>query len=379
MANIKAFRAIRQRTDDSSVERDLQAWLEPGLNYGGDLKPYLLTFKRLLKDGFYLKEEGPAIYVYENHSSSGVQRGIWALTSVQDSLDGTIILHEQTLPEHEEKIKAYREYIGLEGDPVLLTYYPQQELDHLMESIVSSQQPERIVQQGTAHLLWKITEAPMIAAFQRSFASLEIVYLADGHHRLAAAAHLKSEEQQWISSLYISTDQLRIREFNRLVIPGRIINKDELFELIYRYFHVSAIPHNRAYQPDQQHRLGMCFNGEWYQLDLRSDQPALQQETDAVILQEYVLQPFFGIDDPRTDERLHNFSPDGGWEKLLQELKEQVSSIAFTLFPMTVEQLTGHAGKQKPLPPKSTWIEPKIPYGLLMYCSHQKEHNGITL
>jgi uncharacterized protein (DUF1015 family) len=373
MANIKAFRAIRQRTDNRSVEMDLQAWLEPGLNYGGDLKPYLSTFTRLLKDGLYLKEESPAVYVYENYGNSGVQRGVWALTNVQDSKNGKIILHEQTLPEHEDKIKTYREYIGLEGDPILLTYYPKPEINKLMERVISAAQPESISYEGTVHQLWKVTEEAEIEAFQQAFSVLEKVYLADGHHRLAAAANLKSQEQQWISSLYISADQLRIREFNRLVIPDSSIRQDELFELTGRYFHISAIPSNIAFQPGQHHRLGMCFKGEWYLLDLRSDQHSLQQETDQVILQEYILKPFFGISDPRTDLRLRNFSPDNGWKKLLQELQKNRDSIAFTLFPMTVGQLIEHADKQKTLPPKSTWIEPKIPYGMLMYCSMQKE------
>jgi uncharacterized protein (DUF1015 family) len=369
MATIQAFRAIRQVTGGSTIEMDLKAWLEPGLNYGAGLKPYLQTFKRLLKDNVYLREEEPAMYVYENYSDSGIQRGIWALTSVADYTRGSIILHEQTLSEHEDKIRAYRRYIGLEGDPVLLCYYHQPEIDQLMKRVTETQEAESVIHEGIIHRLWKVTAAADIEALQQAFNGLTKVYLADGHHRLAAAAGMQQEEQQWISSLYVATDQLRIREFNRLVLPEAPVPAAELFELIYRFFHVSAIPNNKPYQPDHKHRLGMCLDGQWYQLDLKADQYVLQQETDTVILQEYLLKTFFKINDPRTDPRLHTFSPDNGWEKLLKELKETKSAIAFTLFPMTVAQLIEHADRQKPLPPKSTWIEPKIPYGLLMYCS----------
>lgn len=371
MANIKAFRALRcGLTEKGTLIKDLKIILEPSSNYMESLQPYLSSFRLLmLNKSLYIENES-AIYIYENCGKNGKQRGIWALTNVNDNTINDIILHEQTITEQEYKIKAYREQIGLEGEPILLTYTPQAELNKLIEKIMQSRPPEYYFHEKVLHQLWKITSTTVIEQLKQEFSNLKNLYVADGHHRLAAALSLQHKEEQWISTLYVAADQLRIREFNRLVTPDTHINREELLELINQYFLVYAIPGNTPYRPDRHHQMGMCLCGKWYQLDLIEDK---HPEIDVAILQDYILEPFFKIRDPRNDSRLKNLDPLDGWTKLIVETKENLASIAFTLFPMTVEQLIDCANQQKTLPPKSTWIEPKIPYGLLLHWSRQSE------
>lgn len=369
MANIKAFSALRAVKNEPEALLDLKAILEPKSDYNGSMDPFLSDFKKLLKNGTLKKEEIPAIYIYENSSQYGTQRGIWTLTHIHDHTINKIVKHEQTLAEHEDKIKLYREQIGLEGNPILLTYRPSAELNLFIAQTIKVKQPSCYFNNGEQHRLWTISEPLIIEQIQRVFAGLSKIYVADGHHRLAAAVGLRTTHQHLISTLYMSTDQLRIREFNRLVIPAEEIKMEDLFQVIYRNFNVSAIPGNEPYRPEQRHHIGMCFKGKWYQLRLKSEQYQLEKELDVIILQEHILNPFFKITDPRQDQRLKNYDPVKSWEKMILENKENPSSVAFTLFPMAVDELLNAADEQKALPPKSTWIEPKIPYGLLIYHS----------
>lgn len=367
MTDIKAFRAIKPRTDGRYPE-DLKKLLEPETDHKDiQLKSYLTSFRKMLKSGYFYMEDKPSIYIYENNSQLGIQRGIWTLTEINDSVVQKIIQHEQTLLEHQDKIQAYREQVGLEGEPILLTYYPEPELDDLMTAVISEQQPECMFHEDIIHKFWRITDASIIKSFEQAFRRIKTLYVADGHHRLSAAQSMRHDMQQWMSTLYISTDQIRVREFNRLIIPDIAVNEKDLFNLLYQYFHISAIPNNIPYSPDHHHRIGMCINGKWYQLNLKAELEEIQQESDTVILQEYIFRPFFGISEPRGDQRLKTYDPVKGWPELVRESKENPGTIAFTLYPMSIQQLLAYADQQKHLPPKSTWIEPKVPYGLLIH------------
>lgn len=387
MATIQPFKAIRpsaavlhnlvfqdmNHTAPQDTELSLlKHKLEPGSREDQDSKTldncsnYL---HRLLASGQYKQEESPAIYIYETTQGSESQTGIWALTDLEDSKKGCIITHEHTFSENEEQIKAYREQVGLEGTPILLTYHPQQDINDLIEIVKITHVPECIYHQRQYHRIWKITLDTLINQFQSAFQKLGSVYVADGHHRLAAALALHQNKQQWISSLYIPTSTLKIKPFHRMVIPESEIQESLLIAAVSKYYFMSAIPNNRPYCPDQKNRMGLYSKGTWYQLDLKKEIGQLENTPDVRILQEKILAPVFGIDDPRTDTRLFSFPAEEGWKELLSRLSENTVPVAFTLFPMTAGQLVEQAESHAVLPPKSTWIEPKVPFGLLMYCS----------
>ena len=379
MANIKAFSALkRDMRGHPTMVTSLKSILEPNLDDTGSLGHYHAAFQRLMQEEYFQTDSKPALYIYENYHVNGVQRGIWALTKVNDSTMKNIIQHEQTIIEHQNKIKRYREEVGIEGEPILLTYHSRPDINQLIEQVMTSGQPEYYFHESILHQLWKVTSTSAIAAIEYAFSTVDKLYVADGHHRLAAALSLQHQSEQWVSTLYISKDQLRIKEFNRLIITETDIEVQKLFELLYKYFTVIASIDNLPYRPDDHHEMGMCLAGNWYQLVLKSDQFTMQQKVDAVILQDYILEPFFKITDPRHDPRLETLDPITGWAKLITGIKEYPFAVAFTLFPMTADQLIACADQQETLPPKSTWIEPKIPYGLLLYYAQPVETKGIT-
>lgn len=388
MSRIKAFNAIRPNEGwfrellgnaDGSNDKIglLQKLLEPGgenVTESWKLKKHLYSFETLLEGGNYVVEESPAIYIYECESPHGSQFGLWVLTSLQDVKDGKILKHEETLFMHQERLQMYREEVGLEASPVLLAYRRQSDISSLIEKSVKHTADVEFLYEGSRHRLWTVKDNILIKAFQTAFAKLEKVYVADGHHRLASAAALHEVEPQWITTLYVSAGQLSCNAFHKMIIPNAGFSDANFFETVNRYFHVSAVPENSPFEPSVNHRLGLFYEHQWYQLDLKEELVLLKDEPDVKILQDKILEPIFGITDPRTDLQLMSW-PSSQWAEMIARMDRNPDAILFTLFPLSVDQLIQQAEKRAVLPPKSTYIEPKVPYGLLLYNAKNKNEN----
>ena len=221
------------------------------------------------------------------------------------------------------------------------------------------------------HYLWKIGDPAVIRELIEAFAGIAAVYLADGHHRLASSARLLQEQRarggkvyDTITSLYMATDQLCIRAYHRVFQPETCIERESLFKGLEKDFIVRRSADNRPVEPEAKHHLGMLVGGEWFHLIPRDEVGTL---IDAELLQERVLRPFFGVSDPGTDKRMSYAGGRNAMEELLAFTVEHPCAVAFTLYPVTPEQLMEVADAGHALPPKATWIDPKIPYGLLIY------------
>ena len=309
-------------------------------------------------------EEEPGIYIYEIVHRDYRQTGIWALTSIKDYTEGKIKLHEQTLTDSERRICNYRKYTGLEGSPVLLTYPPDRVINRIIAKTCAGQQRPMVDSKKSQHRLWKIQDIETLKDLIAAFVRIEQVYLADGHHRLAATERLANETgaDAFVSSLYIASDQLRIIDYHRVFIPENQLDKTAILTKLGDLCDVVQVPANQPVRPAHSQHIGMWLEGSWYELALKNT-----YTLDVVYLQEQILKPVFGVTDPRTDSRLKCIGGETAMEEIEDMLKAVPSAVAFTLCPMTVSQLmdTGMAGQI--LPPKSTWIDPKVPYGLLMY------------
>jgi uncharacterized protein (DUF1015 family) len=338
------------------------------------LKKYLYSLETLLHGGNYVVDESPAVYIYERESSAGSQFGIWVLTSLQDLEDGKILKHEETLLRHEERLQMYREEVGLEGSPVLLTYHRQPEISLLIEKSAKCTPDANFLYEGSHHRLWSVTDKDSIAAFQMAFAKLENVYVADGHHRLASAAAMHRISAQWITTLYISAGQLSCNAFHKMILPNIGFSDSDFLKTIDQHFRVSIISVNKAFVPSANHSLGLFYKQQWYLLELRKEQQVLMEEPDVRILQDKILEPIFGIRDPRTDPQLISW-PENQWNKMLESSNANAGIILFTLYPLHIDELIKQAEKQAALPPKSTYIEPKVPYGLLVYMNSNTKKN----
>lgn len=331
-----------------------------------EIRETIETLKRL--ERVRLDKE-PGIYIYEIVKRDYRQTCIWALTSIRDYTDGKIKIHEQTLADSERRICNYREHTGLEGSPVLLTYSPDQAVNRIIAETCAGRKSSTIGNRKAQHRIWEIQDPETLKELTAAFAQIEQVYLADGHHRLAATERLAKEKggDAWISSLYIASDQLRIIDYHRVFIPESPLDDQALLSRLGETGNLVPSAGNQPVRPARSGVIGMCLKGQWYELTLKN-----AFGLDVVDLQEQLLKPVFGISDPRTDSRLKCIGGETAMEEIAGVLRSVPFAVAFTLCPMTVNDLMEAAGNDQVLPPKSTWIDPKVPYGLLMH-----QHNFI--
>ncbi|MFI5160466.1 MAG: DUF1015 family protein [Sphingobacteriales bacterium] len=255
----------------------------------------LITEERLWR------EEKPGIYVYESVKGNLRQTGIWAQTLLSDFTEGRIKTHERTLHDNVRRQKNYREHTGLEGNPVVLAYPPDVLINRIIADTKAGCSRSSVGNRFGFHRLWKIEQEETLELLVAAFGRVPMVYLADGHHRLESASVLATEQESsgrkvfgTISSLYLSTDQLKIREFDRVVLPDPPIKKESLFDQLRCHFHLREATGNRPVRPEGQHNLGMYAQGTWYHLLAKEPEGYCPHDCNcigAVILQEKVLGP----------------------------------------------------------------------------------------
>ena len=329
------------------------------------------TLKQLLESERLWLDAAPCIYVYEAAHASYKQVGIWALTD----LDEPIKTHELTFDDSVRRIKNYREHTGLEDSPILLTYSPDPVIDDIIAESKQGFPDVRYESAAGIHQLWKIEKPEIQEQLIAAFAGIESVYLADGHHRKHSAQLLLQEQAKdgkplfdTISALYMSTQEVKIRKYNRVVLPDMPIRKKWLFNQLLPHFYIQESFNNNPVQPFEERKMGMYVQGNWYYLRAKPNTYSSNTNTlDVSILQDFILSPLFHITDPATDQRLKHTGGEKAMPEMEMLFRENPDAIGFTLCPMTVDQLCTVADAGLNLPPKSTWIDPKIPYGLLLY------------
>jgi len=327
----------------------------------------------LVEDGRLLPDETACIYVYEVVHPNYRQTGIWALTDLEDYTNGTIKTHELTFANSVRRIKNYRRHTRLEGSPVLITYKPHVTINRVIAETIRRNDKTVLSSDGVSHILWRIDDEATQQELIKAFAQVSTIYLADGHHRLESSLKLTEEQRangekvfDTISTLYMATDQLRIQEFNRVVMPSSPMDLGELLEKVGKQFEISEC--GQAVLSRGPHSIGMYAADKWFQLLPRSvPKDSYASSLDAAILQEQLLSPVFGIVDPVNDTRLRCIGGAAAMREIGEMLSQHPSAVAFTLCPLSTDQLLNVAEAGEILPPKSTWIDPKIPYGLLLY------------
>jgi uncharacterized protein (DUF1015 family) len=310
-------------------------------------------------------DSNPAFYLYEFNKGTLLKSAIWALTDLALTPESVIKGHEQTLCNKVESIKNDRKNRSWEKSPVVMVHQPIAALEVLIDQIKQNIQPLDQPWNSLGHTIWKITDLQLIKEISDSIGKLEEIYVADGHHRLEAAYLGKTEEVQGISTLFVPWDAITISPFHRLIHLGETLNSSSFLREIEKYYFISIIPNNVPYRPDRKNRLGMYFQSVWYQLDLKPNTAELLSQPDSVVLQHKILAPILGIDDPQTDQRLNNI-PDKNWSQMIEEIELNADLIAFTLYQMDIVDFISHAKRASFLPPKSTYIEPKVPSGMMM-------------
>ncbi|KAB1066082.1 DUF1015 domain-containing protein [Salibacter halophilus] len=327
--------------------------------------------------GILKKDENPAFYVYEQRYGDHVFTGIISGIAVEDYKTGHIKKHEHTLPEREKMFKNYLKTTGVNAEPVLLTYTKKDKIEELLERVKKSRpEYEFSTTDKHTHTLWVIDDQNDIEIIQQEFSDVESVYIADGHHRSASSSlladDLRSEQKKpsdYFMAYLISDQQMEIRAFHRLVssLNGQTI--DEFLTKIKQSFEVESLGENR-YQPHKLHEFGMYVNREWYRLTPHRENIDLEhpvEQLDCQILSSLILNPILGVEDEKTDKRVKFMGDLEGLEGLEQNVNNGSYDVGFAVYPVTVEQLKNVADNNMIMPPKSTWVEPKLRSGLTIY------------
>jgi len=332
-----------------------------------------LVFKKInenlnafLEKEVLVKQDPAAVFIYRVSHDEFTQTGIWTLTDIEDYLQGKIKKHEHTVERRERLLAAYLEHTHLDANPVLVTYPPDWEISAIIQNYVANN--ECILDfnfvDHSRHQVWAVTDLSDLKFIVRAFERMPCVYIADGHHRIASMAKLP--KPTFFSTVYMNTKEIKVLEFNRLVRDLGVLTPALFLEQLKQSFVLKEMP--AEVKPQKLHEIGMYFNAQWFKLVPKKgiyNENNPVEVLDVSILQNFILGPILSIDDPRTDARI-TFS---GGRIPVANLQKQVDNglfvVAFTLFPVTVEQIIAVADVKGAMPPKSTWIEPKFLVGLI--------------
>lgn len=334
-----------------------------------------LKFESFIETGILEKLPRKGFYIYRQIKPDFIYTGIIANISAEDYRNGNIKIHEQTLAPKEEKLKEYLKTVGINAEPVMFTYPHIPHIDSLVNRLVGNEKYADFEKDGKRHQLWLVEQEEDINAIAASFEKIERVYVADGHHRSASSVLLaeelnKKETGPWSNfmGIFFPDHNLQLFEFNRLVKDTNNLSVSEVIHALGEDFEVEQISKSH-YKPLVLHEISMYLEGNWYSLKLKHDRmnDQLTDKLDANILSKSILSPIFGIHDLRNDARIDFISGLFGPESLKEKVDSKQAAVAFGLFPVSFEQFFAFSDQGKMMPPKTTWFEPKLLNGLVMY------------
>jgi uncharacterized protein (DUF1015 family) len=324
------------------------------------------NFQRLISQGALRQDARPGFYLYRQVMGGHSQVGLVGVASCRDYLENVIKKHELTRPDKEDDRVRHIEALGSQTGPVFLVYPATSALDDLVAKQTDSVPDiDFTAKDGVRHTAWNIHQEPLISAVEKQFAGMKSLYIADGHHRSAAAARVfQSRNGTGHSANFLSVifphSQVQVLAYNRVL---KDLNGQTASQLLEKLDGIFIIQQDGKPRPQRKHELGFYLEGKWHTLHFRPRFAATTdpiEKLDVTLLQKYVLEPLFGIDDPRTSKRI-NFV---GGIRGTAELEKLVSSgdyvCAFSMFPTSVEDLMTVADAGGIMPPKSTWFEPKL-------------------
>jgi uncharacterized protein (DUF1015 family) len=344
----------------------------------------LENFKAFQQKGWLVQDEEPGFYIYAQTMNGTTQYGIVGGASCSDYEKGLIKKHELTRPEKEEDRMVLTRYLNANIEPVFFAYKAVPEIDAIVTEVVTNNKPvyDFTAEDGFGHHFWVINDAEKNKTIQELFATkVPCTYVADGHHRTAAAAriglektaqnpgHTGEEEYNYFMAVHFPDSQLQIIDYNRVVTDLNGFSDAGFLAELNKAFNVEKMGAEN-YKPVRLHEFSLYLGGNWYKLTARKgtfndDDPI--GVLDVTILSNQVLGPLLGITDLRTSKRIDFV----GGIRGLAELKRRVDSgemkAAFALYPVSMQQLINIADSGNIMPPKTTWFEPKLRSGLVIH------------
>ncbi len=339
-------------------------------------------YLEFLEDEILIKDQEPSVYLYEITKDEFRCCGFFCATSIDDYRSGIIKKHEDTIERREKLFANYLDVVGYEAEPVLMTYAPNKEIAEVIQDEKQKTPeyyfttPDRIT-----HRLWCVSDPKVIERLQKAFTNIESLYIADGHHRSASSKLLSDmrssmndqgnteSAHNYFMSYLIPEDEIRIFEFNRMVKDLNGLTKEEFLSELDGMFRIK----NRGeelYRPGKKHHFSMYLDGEFYSLYLRKKVYKFTDSLsrlDTQILYKTILEPILGIKDLRNDKRIHY----GYGKRNVITMKNEIDAgnfkVGFGLVPLEMDEIKAIADAGLVMPPKSTYIEPKLRSGMAIY------------
>lgn len=333
------------------------------------------NLQEFIKQGTIFKEEKPCYYVYQLVMNGRSQTGLVCVSSVEDYFNDIIKKHEFTRPEKEKDRIDHMKTIGAQTGNVFLAYNNVIEIDSIIYNWKNSNQPvyNFTADDGIQHAVWAINDDTVIDNITRLFAEkVPATYIADGHHRAASAAKVSkalpnSEAAKYFLTTIFPASELAILDYNRLVKDLNGQDADDFISALQEDFTMTQSL--EPVKPSQLHEFGMYLDKQWYILTSRKDTYSTDPigVLDVTILSNNILDKLLGIKDQRTDKRIDFVGGIRGLKELEKRVDSGEMKIAFSLYPVTIQQLFDIADSGNVMPPKSTWFEPKLRDGLLTH------------
>jgi uncharacterized protein (DUF1015 family) len=341
------------------------------------------NLQKMIRDNVISKDPKPCYYFYRQVMNGRAQTGIVGVASVDDYVNGTIKIHEQTREDKELDRINHIKGCAAQTGPVFLTYHDQTSLNTIVDSWTKSHQPtcDFVSHDGVRHVLWVVDNDSSIQQIEAAFGKTPAFYVADGHHRSAAAVKVCQERRakgqkdpaaphNFFLAVAFPASELHIMDYNRVVKDLVGMSEAAFIEKISPDFSCEKLSAAGPYKPQTSHEFGMYLGSSWYKLTAR---PHIVNQNDPIecldvyILQRYLLDPILGIKNPRTDKRIDFVGGIRGLGELEKKVCDQKGGVAFSMYPTTINELMNVADANLLMPPKSTWFEPKLRCGMVTH------------
>ena len=333
------------------------------------------NFNKLIESNVLVREEEPCVYIYRQIMNGHVQTGLVAVSHVDDYNENIIRKHEKTRPVKEDDRTKLASTLRAHLGPVFLTYRNEEKINQEITNHVNSNSPnvDFVADDGVQHTCWKVSGG---GRFPELFNSVKLAYVADGHHRSASAARVSTEyrnlhdfnsgeeDYNWFLTVFFPDSQLKVLPYNRVVNDLNGLSNEEFMIKVEKLARISV---SDNIPPSTPGLTKMFISGCWYELRWNDKFEDPVSCLDVSILQELLLGPVLGIDDPRTNSRINFIGGIRGNEELERLVSNGNYAVAFSMHPVGVSQLMDIADSGKIMPPKSTWFEPKLRSGLFIH------------